>query len=300
MNRKGLIRTGAMFSSIMLATTVAVTAGASTHAHSTPVATKNAAAAALVPSSYKGKTLIAATDASYPPDEFISTDGSTIVGFDIDLIKAIGTTLGVPVQSQNISFDTILGGIQSGQYDIGNSSFTDTKTREASVNFVDYFTAGEAFYVKSATKTSFTTLASLCGYKVSVEAGTTEEADAQAQAPKCPSNKHLTIHSYQDQNSANTAILSGQDNVGFVDSQVAGYIVAQSNKQFKLSGKPFAIAPYGITTAKTTAGLGFAKAIQAAVKVLIGNGVYKAILTKWGVAAGSVTAAKVTLNGAKS
>ena len=300
MNRKGLIRTGAMFSSIMLATTVAVTAGASTHAHSTPVATKNAAAAALVPSSYKGKTLIAATDASYPPDEFISTDGSTIVGFDIDLIKAIGTTLGGPVQSQNISFDTILGGIQSGQYDIGNSSFTDTKTREASVNFVDYFTAGEAFYVKSATKTSFTTLASLCGYKVSVEAGTTEEADAQAQAPKCPSNKHLTIHSYQDQNSANTAILSGQDNVGFVDSQVAGYIVAQSNKQFKLSGKPFAIAPYGITTAKTTAGLGFAKAIQAAVKVLIGNGVYKAILTKWGVAAGSVTAAKVTLNGAKS
>jgi polar amino acid transport system substrate-binding protein len=154
--------------------------------------------------------------------------------------------------------------------------------------------------VKSANKASFTTLASLCGYKVSVEAGTTEESDAQGQAPKCPKSKPLTVDSYQDQNSANAAILSGQDAVGFADSQVAGYIVAQSNKQFKLSGAPFSVAPYGIATAKTTAGLGFAKAIQAAIKVLIGNGVYKDIMTKWGVTAGSLTAAKISLNGAVS
>jgi ABC-type amino acid transport substrate-binding protein len=43
-----------------------------------------------------------------------------------------------------------------------------------------------------------------------------------------------------------------------------------------------------------------AKAIQAAVKTLIANGTYGAILKKWGVSAGGLTSSKITLNGATS
>ena len=42
----------------------------------------------------------------------------------------------------NATFDTIIPGLQSGKYDVGMSSFTDTKAREKQVNFVDYFSAG--------------------------------------------------------------------------------------------------------------------------------------------------------------
>ena len=83
---------------------------------------------------------------------------------------------------------------------------------------------------------------------------------------------------------------SGRADVGFADSQVAGYIVAQSNGQFALSGKAFNVAPYGIATPK---GNGMAQAMSAAVTALISNGTYGEILKKWGVQDGAVTSAPV-------
>ena len=254
--------------------------------------------AALVPSAYKGTTLQVATDATYPPDESMS--GTTMQGFDVDLMAAIATTLGVKYKENNVTFDDIIAGIKSGKYVIGNSSFTDEKSREKSVNFVDYFQAGEGVYALSTSKVTFKGLSSFCGLKVAVETGTTEQSDATTQAKKCPANKKETVRAFSTQTEANTAVLSGQANVGFVDSQVAGYIVSLAGGKFKLVGSAIEVAPYGIATPKTTAGLGLAKAIQAAVKTLIANGTYHAILAKYGVTAGALSAGKIVLNGAIS
>ena len=262
-----------------------------------PKASKNTAAAALVPAKYKSGITVA-TDATYAPDEYVDGNGH-IVGFDVDLINAIGTTLGISVTTQSATFDNIIPGIQAGNYDVGNSSFTDNKTRQASVNFVDYFQAGEGFYTKKGTKGAPTTLATLCGSSVAVESGTVEESDALAQKAKCKGGKTVTVNSFQTQTEADLAVRNGSSKVGFADSQVAGYIVAQSHGTFVLSGKPFGVAPYGIATAKTADGRNLALAIQKAIQVLIDNGVYKAILTKWGVAAGGIAKSKIVLNGGK-
>jgi polar amino acid transport system substrate-binding protein len=260
--------------------------------------TYNAKDAALVPSSYKSTTLQVATDATYPPDESIK--GTTMVGFDVDLMGAIATTLGVKYKENNITFDDIIGGIKAGKYVIGNSSFTDEKSREKSVNFVDYFQAGEGVYSLATSKLSFKGLSSFCGYKVAVETGTTEQSDATSEAAKCPSSKKLTVHAYPTQTEANAAVLSGQANFGFVDSQVAGYIVSLSKGKFKLVGSAIEVAPYGIATPKTPSGKKLAVAIEAAVKTLIANGTYHAILAKWGVTAGALPTSKIVLNGATS
>ncbi|HEY5302536.1 MAG TPA: ABC transporter substrate-binding protein [Acidimicrobiales bacterium] len=274
-----------------LLVSTAVTAGASTM-----TGKYNATDASLVPSAYKGTTLAVATDATYPPDE--SMKGSTMVGFDVDLINAIATTLGVKVKENNVTFDNIIGGIQGGRYQIGNSSFTDTKSREKQVNFVDYFQAGEGVYKLSTSKFVFTGLTSFCGQKVAVETGTTEQTDAQA--VKCGGGKKVTVLSFGTQTEANAAVQSGQAVAGFVDSQVAGYIVSLAQGVFKLTGKPVNVFPYGIATPKTTNGLKLAKAIQAATRTLVANGTYGAILKKWGVTSGAVTASRMVLNGAKS
>ena len=171
------------------------------------------------------------------------------------------------------------------------SSFTDTKEREKTVDFVTYFQAGEGFYVKAGSSKTFTGLDSLCNAKVAVENGTTEQSDANAQAKKCK----VTVLAFADQNQANLAVSSGRADVGFADSQVAGYIVKQSNGQFQVNGQAFAVAPYGIALPK---GNGLAQAIQAAVKAMIADGSYTQILTKWGVQAGAITAP--VINGAIS
>ena len=224
-----------------------------------------------MPAAVKSKgTLTVAMDATYAPDEFIAPDGSTIVGMDADLATAITQVLGLKVKLVNATFDTIIPGIQSGKYDMGASSFTDTIARQKVVDFVDYFTAGEGYYVKSGSPLAFNGLASLCGHSVAVESGTTEESDAKAQAKKCTSGK-VTVLSFGNQSQANLAVSSGRADVGFADSQVAGYIVATSNGVFQNSGTAFEVAPYGLALPK---GNGMAAPVQAAVNYLIANGVY--------------------------
>lgn len=287
--RSALVMTGV--ASLLLATSVTAGAASTTGVY-------NAAAAKMVPASLKGKVLQVATDATYPPDEMMS--GSTMIGFDVDLMKAIGMTLGLKINETNVTFDSIIAGIQAGKYQVGNSSFTDTKARQASVNFVDYFQAGEGVYAKSSSNAKFTGLMSFCGLTVAVETGTTEQSDAVATAKKCPASKKLTVLPYPTQTSANLAVSSGRAAVGFVDSQVAGYIVSQAKGAFKLVGKAIKVAPYGIATSKSAAGKGLALAIQKALQVMMANGTYNAILAKWGVTAGALPANKIILNGATS
>jgi polar amino acid transport system substrate-binding protein len=140
-------------------------------------------------------------------------------------------------------------------------------------------------------------LSALCGHTVSVESGTTEQSDAQTQAKTCKNKKKgvVKILSFSNQNDANLAVSSGRANVGFADSQVAQYIVAQSNGQFRSTGKAFETAPYGIAVPKGTT---LDKSVQGAVKLLISDGTYLRILKKWGIQAGAVKSTPI--NGAKS
>jgi polar amino acid transport system substrate-binding protein len=223
-----------------------------------------------------------------------------MVGFDVDLMYAIAKTLGITVKENNVTFDSILLGIGDGKYVIGNSSFTDEKSREKKVNFVDYFQAGEGIYAKKSTTATFTGLKSLCGFAVAVESGTTEQSDAQNTAKVCSTSKKLTVLSYPTQTEADLAVSSGHATFGFLDSQVADYVVSQSHGVFKSVGVAIEVAPYGMATPKTTSGHGLAVAIQAAVKTLIANGTYGAILKKWGVTAGALPSSKIVLNGAIS
>ena len=274
--------------------------GSSSEATSTPAgsAAENAAAAKLVPAAVKSKgTLRVAADATYPPNESIAKNGKTVVGMDADLAKAIGGALGLKVSVVNGTFDSIIPGLASGKYDLGMSSFTDTKEREKTVDFVTYFTAGTSFYVKSQGGPLVTGLADLCGRRVAVEKGTTQAADVTAQSKKCVAagKPAVKLSVFPDQNGANLAINSGRADIGMADSPVAAYQVSKSGGQFKVVGKPYGTAPYGIAIPK---GNGMDKAVLAAVKALMADGRYAAILKRWGVLNGAIRSPQI--NGAIS
>jgi polar amino acid transport system substrate-binding protein len=256
------------------------------------------AVVALVPANIKSKgTLTVAADATYAPNEFIAPDGHTVIGMDADLAKALGQVMGLKVNVVNATFATIIPGLSSGKYDLGISSFTDTKAREKTVDFVTYFIAGTSFYVKTSGGPNIASLADLCGHKVAVEKGTTQQADAQAQAGKCKSagKPAVTVEVFNDQNAVNLALSSGRAEVAMADSPVAEYQVKKSGGTFKLSGQPYATAPYGIAIPKTS---GMTKPVLGALMALMAEGTYKKILTKWGVQSGAIT--NPVINGAKS
>jgi polar amino acid transport system substrate-binding protein len=269
----------------------------STAATSTTPA-KDAQVAALVPAAIKSKgTLTVAADATYAPNEFIGSNGKTVEGMDADLAKALASVMGLKASVKNQTFDSIIPGLASNKYDLGMSSFTDTKEREKTVDFVTYFSAGTSFYAKTQGAPTVNGLADLCGLKVAVEKGTTQADDSNAQSKKCTAagKKPVTVTVFPDQNGANLAISSGRAQVGMADSPVAAYQVKKSNGQFKLLGQPYGTAPYGIAMNKKS---GLAKPVLAAMKALIADGTYKQILTHWGIQAGAIS--NPVINGATS
>jgi polar amino acid transport system substrate-binding protein len=278
-------------------------AGASSSASGTATSSSGGTSAApavvkLVPASIKSKgTLTVAADASYAPDEFFAPDGHTIIGMDADLTKALGAVMGMKVKVENAVFESIIPGLASGRYDIGASSFTDTKEREKTVDFVTYANVGEAFFTKASGGVSIGSINDICGHSVAVEKGTTEQADATAQSGKCKKagKPGVTVLVFPDQNGANLALSSGRAQLGFADAPPAAYAVSKSGGQFKLVGPQLAAAPYGLATAK---GNGLDKAMLAAMKVLMQNGTYQQIFNKWGLKLAVIT--NPTINGATS
>jgi polar amino acid transport system substrate-binding protein len=265
------------------------TTGASTSPAAAPQAGLVSSIAAQVPADVKADgTLKVAADATYAPNEFIASDGKTVVGLDADLAKALGQVLGLKVNVVNATFETIIPGLASGKYDLGISSFTDTKEREQTVDFVTYFVAGTSFYVKSSGGPNIKSLADLCGRTVAAERGTTQAADAQEQAAKCKSagKPTATLQVYNDQNAVNLALSSGRAHVAMADSPVAAYQVKASNGVFKVTGSPYGTAPYGIAIPKDS---GMVDPVLAAVKHLMADGTYNKILDRWGVRGGAIS-----------
>ena len=239
--------------------------------------------AAGVPSSIKSSgTLTVAADATYPPNEFIASNGSTVIGMDADLAKALGQVMGLKADVKNVTFDSILPGLAANKYDLGMSSFTVTKEREKTVDFVTYAIAGTSFYVNSNGGPNVQSLADLCGHTVAAERGTTQAADATAQDKKCKAagKPGVTVQVFPDQNGANLALSSGRAEVGMADSPPAAYAVEQSDGKFKLTGKQYGTAAYGIAMPKNN---GMAKPVQAALKDVMANGAYDKIFAYWGL-----------------
>jgi len=261
-------------------------------------ASENATVAAEVPAAMKSKgTLNVATEAQYAPNEFIAPNGHTVIGMDADLMNALGAVMGLKVDLINSNFETIIPGLAAGRYDIGASSFTDTKEREKTVDFVDYFSAGISFYAKSTVNPGVTVVGDLCGKAVAVEKGTVEQEAAEAQSKVCAKEgkKSVTVLIFAGQNAVNLAVSSGRAEVGMADSPVVAYQIKLSNGTFKLVGKSYNFAPYGFAVPKTT---GMTAPLLAALKVIMADGTYHAILAKWGLLEGAITTP--TINGAKS
>jgi polar amino acid transport system substrate-binding protein len=256
-------------------------------------------AAGLVPAAIVKKgTVTVAADATYAPNEFIASNGHTVIGMDADLANAIFPLLGLKVNLVNATFSTIIPGLTSGKFDIGMSSFTDTKAREAQVNFVDYFEAGTSFFEKASGGPKVGGLSSICGLKVSVESGTTEQSDATGQEKKCKAAKKTpdSVLVFSTQAEANLALSSGRAQISMADSPVAAYQVKQSNGDLKLVGQSYGVAPYGIAVPKADGTLD--KAILVALQDLVADGKYAAILKRWGVQSGADP--HPVLNGATS
>ena len=251
--------------------------------------------AATLPEDIKSSgKLIVGVNVPYTPNEFKDPSGK-IIGFDVDLMNAIASTLGLTADYREADFAKIIPAIQGGTFNVGMSSFTDTKEREASVDFVTYFSAGSLW---ARPKGSDIGPENACGKKVAVQATTTQEVTelpARSKACTDAGKPAIEILKFDGQDQATNAVILGKADAMSADSPVTLYAIKQSNGKLEQAGEIFDSAPYGWPVKK---GSPLAASLQKALEHLIETGDYKQIAANWGVEAGMIT--KPVINGATS
>ncbi|MFI1581273.1 transporter substrate-binding domain-containing protein [Embleya sp. NPDC020630] len=247
----------------------------------------------LLPEPYRsGRPLVIGVDAAYPPNEYLDTDGRSVIGMSADLIGAIGQLLGVKPRLENTQFDALIPSLTSGRIDLVVSSMFDTKERSNTVDFVDYFTAGSVFLVPKGNPRGIRTPADLCGAKVAVQRGAVQEDIVTRATTRCgPGTSSPT--KYDGIEAATRQIAQGGADVGVFDLPVAVNGARTSGGALEVVGEQIDPLPYGIALRKSDTAL--RDAVRQALERLLQTGEYRAILDRRQLGAGAVP--RVTVNG---
>ncbi|MCH9640237.1 MAG: ABC transporter substrate-binding protein [Actinomycetia bacterium] len=280
-----------------------VLSGCSTSSDSSDSLTQTEAATAekvdaianTVPEDIKSSgKLIIGVNIPYAPNEFKDPDGK-IVGFDVDLMNAIAGTLGLTPEYREADFAKIIPSIQGGTFNVGMSSFTDSKEREEQVDFVTYFSAGTLWAQLAGSDVD---PENACGKKVAVQATTvqeTEELPARSQKCTDAGQSEIVIIPFDSQDAATNAVVLGQADAMSADSPVTLYAIKQTNGKLVQAGEVFDSAPYGWPVEKDSP---LAQSLLQALEHLIETGQYKEIASNWGLEEGMID--KPVINGAIS
>lgn len=250
--------------------------------------------AAQVPADIKSKgVLVFGSDTSYAPAEYLGgADGQTPMGYDVDMAKAIGATLGLDVEVKTSEFTGILPALGA-KYDLGVSSFFITNERSKAANFVSYFQAGTQWTVETGNPQKID-IEDLCGKSVGVQTGTfQEDPDITARNAKCleAGKEAINVVSLKNQTDVTTRLMTGGIDAMAAGSIVAAYAVTQSEGKLETLGDVYGASPVGIAVAKDNMPL--AEVVQKATNKLIADGDYQEILDSWGTGAGAIDEAQI-------
>lgn len=189
--------------------------------------------------------LVVASDATWPPMEYVDVNGD-MVGFDIDVLKAISEEMGIEIEVRNTAWDGIFAGLKNGAYDAVCSSVTITEERKASMDFTTpYINAGQILLIQKATK-GVNSLADMNGMAVGVQNGTTGDFVLD-DYPK------IIRKAYDEVGFAVEDLMNGQVQGVVCDSVVAAdYVLNNDAYKGKLMivGEPFTEEYFGIAVNK--------------------------------------------------
>lgn len=173
-----------------------------------------------VESIQKAGKLVIATSPDFPPFESLTADGS-VEGIEIEVMELICEKLGVELVIQQMDFESVLPGVQSGKFDCGVSGISVTPAREKNTLFTDpYCLAAQAIVVTSDSP--ITGKADLESKTIAVQTATTAEEF-------CMENGY-TVKSFNANADAQTALTTGKVDAWVIDDLTAAEMVAVYNE----------------------------------------------------------------------
>jgi polar amino acid transport system substrate-binding protein len=215
---------------------------------------------------------IVAMDATWPPFESVDEATKQIVGFDVDLMRAIAEKGGFEVEFVNVSWDPLLAGMAQCQYDASISAMTITEERKKSFMFSDpYFAAGQIVTV-AASNTEIKSKDDLVGKTVGAQLGTTGAIETEKMSG-------VNLKTYDDIGLAFQDLINNQIDAVVADNPLALGYVGKNPDKLKAVGNVFTDEYYGIAVCKDKTDL-LAK-INAGLAAVKAEGVIDKLVAKW-------------------
>lgn len=232
------------------------------------------AACAAKGSTAKKGVLTMATNASFPPYEFISDeDSTTIVGIDAEIAGLIAEKLGLKLEIEDMEFASIITAVQTGKVDIGMAGMTVTEERLKNVSFsTSYATGVQSIIVPEGSPITCVDDLYAATYKIGVQESTTghiyAEDDFGAENVSAFSNGALAVE----------AMKAGRVDCVIIDDEPAKNYVA-ANEGLTILDTSYAVEDYAIAVSKDNEQL--LNDINKALDELIADGSVQKIIDKY-------------------
>ena len=223
------------------------------------------------PAPAAGGKLIMATNAEFPPYEF--KEGDSFAGIDVEIAGAIANKLGLELEIADVEFGSIIGGVQSGKYDMGMAGMTVTDERLQSVNFsTSYATGIQSIVVKEGS--DIASPDDLAGHKIGVQADTTGDIYC------CDDFGDENVTPFKTGADAVQALISGKVDCVVIDNEPAkSYVAANADQNLKVLDTAYAEENYAIAINKDNTAL--LDQINTALDELTKDGTIPGIIAKY-------------------
>ena len=217
----------------------------------------------------KSNVLTMATSADFPPYEYYEND--EIVGIDIDIMNAVCEIIGMELEPQDMSFDSVIGAAQTGKTDIAMSGITITEDRKNMVDFtIPYTSTAQSIIVVAGGEIS--AKADLEGKKIGVQINTTGDTQVTEEFGDD------AVDRFQNGALAVESLKNGKVDCVVIDGEVAKALV-DANEGLEIIADAYSIEEYAIALKKGNTEL--LDKINAALEQLLEDGTIDTIMDKY-------------------
>ncbi|RUT30067.1 ABC transporter substrate-binding protein [Arsenicitalea aurantiaca] len=222
-----------------------------------------------------------ALEPAYVPMEYFDPETGELTGFDVELARAMAEILGVEIEYQEGTFESLTPALQSGRADMIMSGFYDRPARREYFDFINYLVAGAQFFGLESN-TELTEPTDLCGESVS-----TIRATSYPETIETFSNEFCVAAGLEPITVSPDSDVP-QMLINLRTGRVAGAVQGLESVPALMANEPGTYKPVGEPIGSALMGMAFNKddtvlrdAFVYALRETISNGTYDELIAKY-------------------
>ena len=177
----------------------------------------------------KEGTLMVGAEIGYPPMEYFDEDGSTPIGFDVELAQALADDMGVKLELVDTAWDGIFAGVDTDKYDVIMSSVSFTQDRDENYLLSEPYIANAPVLVVPKDS-DITSIEEAKGKTIAVQMETTADYIVQEYNEE---GLGADLRQYEKVINAFDELKAGRVDSVCTDSVVAAYYLGDAASDYK-------------------------------------------------------------------